>query len=177
MKKTVLLSLLISSAASAGLPKEDFVIDAARELFKLGNAPKTERLLPDQPWICGFYSTAQGYQSGTVGVTLGGAAFQTSPQGVLSSTRYLKTDVPYVKKNNSLMSYSMRDGTAFDYNFVREYQDALIIEIANPASAPTSHLALPSVIDPKLSAIQYFYCIPDEPNPGRTKAFNHPWEK
>ena len=38
MKKLLLFSILLSNVARAGLPEEDFVIDAIRESFKIGNA-------------------------------------------------------------------------------------------------------------------------------------------
>ena len=158
MKQLLLLSLLLSSAAFAGLPEEDFVIDAIRESFKAGHAPQNAWLLPGSSWVCGIYDTQKGYQSGTVGVTLGGAAFQNTSQGLLSSTGYLKTAVPYAPKSDSLMSYDLNSGKPFDYNFIREYNDALIIELADPTSVPV----LPSVINPSLTVSLYYYCIPYE---------------
>lgn len=173
MKKLFALILLLPCIVKAGLPEEDFFIDAIRDSFQAGFAPTTDRLLPGKVWVCGMYMINPGQQSAALGVTLGGAKYKTTSEGILSSTLYYETDVPYQKMNDSLMSYKLKDGKPHFFHFVREAHDGLIIERAHISNTPI----LPSIINPSLNVNQYSYCLPFEKVQGRKKTFNYAWEK
>lgn len=174
MKTLLLAAMLLSNVVHAGHPTEDYVIDAIRDAFKSGEIPASnDRLLPNQPWICGHYSTSKGQQSGHVGVTLGGAKFKITMRGIESSTAYLVRDLPYTPYNNSLSSHSIKNGVPHLYNFVREVHDGLIIETA----VVSDNVTLPSAIMPHLQTIAYQYCLAYERNSGRRKVFNYAWER
>lgn len=173
MIKLLFILLLLPSAAKAGYPEEDFVIDVIRDTFKQGETPTLKRLLPRGLWVCGLYDTFEGSQSGYVGVTLGGAKFKSSYKGIVSMTPYYTTDVPYKEYKDSLMSYRLENGKPKYYHFVRDVNEGIIIERAYVSS----NVTLPSVIMPELQTRQYTYCLPYEKKSNRKKVFNNPWEK
>jgi hypothetical protein len=162
---------LFSISAFAGLPQNDFVIDAIRESFKRGFSPSTQRTLPNKGlWVCGMYSTIVN-QSGTVGVTLGGIKFNSTINGLMGASAYHMTDVPYYEFNDSKASYRDLDGRRY-FHFVRESHGGLVIERATRRD----DVELKSVIDPTLSVTQYSYCLPYNKSSGREKVFNYKWD-
>ena len=166
-----ILIFLLSSVAFAGLPENDFVIDAIRESFKRGHSPSISRTLPNKGlWVCGMYSTLMT-QSGTVGVTLGGIKFQNTINGLMGASGYYKTDIAYYEHNDSKASYTVKDGRRY-YHFVREVHGGLVIERAQKRD----DIAVKSVIDDSLSVTQYSYCLPYNKSSGREKVFNYKWD-
>lgn len=165
--------LLVPAVLYAGTPDEDYVIDVIRDTFKIGETPTSSRLMPGGLWVCGLYDTIAGHQTGTVGVTLGGAKFKTTFDGIVSATPYYRTDIPYKKFNGSLMSYRLEDGIPKYYHFIRDVNEGIIIERAYVSK----NVTIPSVIMPELQVRQYTYCLPYDESSNRKKVFNKPWER
>ncbi len=173
MKLLLLMTALASLNLFAGLPKDDFVVDAARESFKKGFSPSIDRTLPNKGlWVCGRYPI-YSQQSGSVGVTLGGIKFNYTSNGLMGASAFFKTDVPYYELHNSKASYRFdKEGNKKFYHFVRENHGGLIIERARTQDNPT----VPSIIMPELQVTEYTYCLPYEKSTSREKVFNHKWD-
>lgn len=162
----------MSTTLLAGHPDFDFVTDALRESFNQGHAPKTSRMMPEGLWVCGSYDALGTLQSGKIGVTLGGAKFKYTAEGLMSKTSYYITEVPYYLENNSLASYRTRNSKKF-YHFIRENHGGIIIERAQESLESN----LPSAIMEGLQVTQYTYCLPYEKKSNREKVFNYAWDK